>query len=127
MQEMVRGGIEMILGFHRDPQWAGDPARHGRRHRGAVPGHDAADAAAHGGCAAPRRWSMVQELKTGAPLGGFRGRPRADVPALVYALLAFPDGGPAGERLLEAEINPLFVLPAGQGVRAADGVVVLGR
>jgi succinyl-CoA synthetase beta subunit len=25
-----------------------------------------------------------------------------------------------------AEINPLFVLPRGQGVRAADGVVVLG-
>jgi succinyl-CoA synthetase beta subunit len=32
-----------------------------------------------------------------------------------------------GERLVEAEINPLFVLPAGQGVRAADGVVVLAR
>jgi acetate---CoA ligase (ADP-forming) len=27
--------------------------------------------------------------------------------------------------LLEAEINPVFVLPQGQGVRAADGVVVL--
>jgi hypothetical protein len=26
---------------------------------------------------------------------------------------------------IEAEINPLFVLPEGQGVRAADGVVVL--
>jgi succinyl-CoA synthetase beta subunit len=31
-----------------------------------------------------------------------------------------------GERLVEAEINPLFVLAEGQGVRAADGVVVLG-
>ena len=30
-----------------------------------------------------------------------------------------------GERLVEAEINPVFVLPQGQGVRAADGVVVL--
>ena len=27
--------------------------------------------------------------------------------------------------LVEAEINPIFVLPEGQGVRAADGVVVL--
>jgi hypothetical protein len=26
---------------------------------------------------------------------------------------------------VEAESNPLFVLPEGQGVRAADGVVVL--
>jgi hypothetical protein len=30
-----------------------------------------------------------------------------------------------GARLVEAEINPVFVLPQGQGVRAADGVVVL--
>ncbi|SOT45867.1 hypothetical protein [Burkholderia cenocepacia] len=30
-----------------------------------------------------------------------------------------------GERLVEAEINPLFVLNAGQGVRAADGVAVI--
>jgi len=29
------------------------------------------------------------------------------------------------DRLLEAEINPLFVLPERQGVRAGDGVVVL--
>jgi hypothetical protein len=32
-----------------------------------------------------------------------------------------------GDRLAEAEINPLFVLPAGQGVRAADGLVVLRK
>ena len=30
-----------------------------------------------------------------------------------------------GDRLLEAEINPVFVLPVGQGVRAVDGVAVL--
>ena len=30
-----------------------------------------------------------------------------------------------GDRLVEAEINPVFVLPEGQGVRAADGLVVL--
>ena len=30
-----------------------------------------------------------------------------------------------GEQVIEAEINPLFVLPRGQGVKAADGVAVL--
>jgi hypothetical protein len=30
-----------------------------------------------------------------------------------------------GDRLIEAEINPIFVLPEGQGVRAADGIAVL--
>jgi len=30
-----------------------------------------------------------------------------------------------GDRLVEAEINPIFVSPQGRGVCAADGVVVL--
>jgi succinyl-CoA synthetase beta subunit len=30
-----------------------------------------------------------------------------------------------GDKLSEAEINPLFVLPDGQGVRAADGIAIL--
>jgi hypothetical protein len=30
-----------------------------------------------------------------------------------------------GERLLVAEINPVIVLPIGQGVRAVDGVAIL--
>jgi hypothetical protein len=30
-----------------------------------------------------------------------------------------------GDRVLEAEINPLFVMPVGQGVLAADGLAVL--
>jgi acetate---CoA ligase (ADP-forming) len=70
---------------------------------------------------------MARELKTWPLLDGFRGRPRADIPALVNAIVAFSwMAATLGERLVEAEINPVFVLPAGQGVRAADGVVVLG-
>jgi hypothetical protein len=30
-----------------------------------------------------------------------------------------------GDRLLECEINPIFVFPVGQGVKAADGIAVL--
>ncbi len=46
------------------------------------------------------------------------------MPALVDAVLAFAAMAESlGGRLLEAEINPLFVLP--HGVRAADGLVVL--
>ena len=55
-----------------------------------------------------------------------RGRERADVPALVAAVVAFSRmAGALGDVLVEAEINPLFVRPAGQGVCAADGVAVL--
>jgi len=68
----------------------------------------------------------VRELKAWPLLDGFRGRPKADVDALVSAIVAFSQmTAQLGDRLVEAEINPLFVLPASQGVRAADGVVVL--
>jgi succinyl-CoA synthetase beta subunit len=69
---------------------------------------------------------MLLELKTWPLLDGFRGRPRADVDALVSAIVQFSRmAAQLGSRLVEAEINPLFVLPEKQGVRAADGVVVL--
>ena len=66
---------------------------------------------------------MIEELKTSALLKGFRGRPIADIEALVDAIVAFSNMlGAIGGELQEAEINPLFVLPRGCGVIAADGV-----
>ncbi|MOA68461.1 hypothetical protein D3C78_1960910 [compost metagenome] len=68
----------------------------------------------------------MQRLKTWPLLDGYRGRPKADVPALIQAVLAFARMATALQaQLIEAEINPLFVKPLGQGVCAADGVVVL--
>jgi hypothetical protein len=68
---------------------------------------------------------MIDELATSALLKGYRGRPAADVDALINAILAFSSMGLAlGDALNEAEINPLFVLPKGQGVVAADGLAV---
>jgi acetate---CoA ligase (ADP-forming) len=59
-------------------------------------------------------------------LHGFRGRPLADIDALVDAIVAFSAMiGAIGEAIEEAEINPLFVLPKGRGVVAADGLVVV--
>jgi acetate---CoA ligase (ADP-forming) len=80
-----------------------------------------------GGLARADALSMAQELKTWPLLDGFRGRPKADIEAMADAIVAFSDmAAQLGERLIEAEINPVFVLPQGQGVRAADGVAVLG-
>jgi hypothetical protein len=63
---------------------------------------------------------MLGSLKVSRLLGG------ADLPAVQETCLRFQALVQAlGPRLLEAEINPLLVLPAGQGVRAADGLVVL--
>jgi hypothetical protein len=69
---------------------------------------------------------MAKELKTWPLLDGFRGRPKADVDALVEAVVAFSNmASQLGERLIEAEINPIFVMSKGKGVKAADGVAVL--
>jgi acyl-CoA synthetase (NDP forming) len=123
VQERIRGGVEMILGFHRDPQ-LGPVILLGS---GGVAAELFQDTTlrllpiARGDAAA-----MVDELKAARLLRGYRGAAPADIPALVDAVMAFATmAGAAGERLLEAEINPLFVLPEGQGVRAADGLVVL--
>jgi acyl-CoA synthetase (NDP forming) len=70
--------------------------------------------------------AMLRELKGLPLLDGYRGRPVCDTEALVDAMLAFARiADTLGERLVEAEINPLFVLPQGQGVRAADGLLIL--
>ena len=125
VQERVRGGVEMILGFHRDPQ-LGPVILLGA---GGVAAELFQDTALRLlPISRADAESMVDELKAARLLRGWRGAPEADIPALVDAVMAFAAmAGAAGDRLLEAEINPLFVLPAGHGVRAADGLAVLGR
>ncbi|MDB4898099.1 MAG: CoA-binding domain protein, partial [Firmicutes bacterium] len=69
---------------------------------------------------------MLDELRGRSVLNGVRGRPAADVDALADALVRLGDMAVAmQDRLVELDLNPLFVLPAGQGVRAADALVVL--
>lgn len=126
VQEMVGGGTELILGMHRDA--LGTAILLGM---GGVTAELFKDTTmrllpAQGGLSRGEALAMAQELKTWPLLDGFRGRPKADVDALVSAIVAFSEmAAQLGPRLVEAEANPVFVLPAGQGVRAADGVVVL--
>jgi acetate---CoA ligase (ADP-forming) len=122
VQEMVSGGMEMILGLHQDPQLG------------------AAILLGMGGVAAELfddtairllpisrqdAEDMVAELKTAKLLRGYRGAPPRDVEALIDAIVAFSAmGEQLGDRLKEAEVNPLFVMPAGQGIYAADGLAI---
>lgn len=127
VQEMVAGGTELILGMHRDA--LGTAVLVGM---GGVTAELFKDTTMRllppqGGLSRGEALSMLRDLVTWPLLGGFRGRPKADIEALVSTVVAFSlMAAQLGERLIEAEINPVFVLPAGQGVRAADGVVVLG-
>lgn len=126
VQEMVRGGAELILGLNRDP--LGTAILLGA---GGVTAELFQDTTLQllppgGALGREEALGMVRALKSWPLLDGYRGRPKADVEALVSAIVAFSQmAAQLGERLVEAEINPLFVLPAGEGVRAADGVAVL--
>lgn len=126
VQEMLSGGVELILGLSRDA--LGTAILLGM---GGVTAELFNDTALRlideNGLSRAEALELAQELKTWPLLDGFRGKPKADVDALVSAIVAFSQMAvQMGERLVEAEINPLFVLAEGQGVRAADGVAVLG-
>ncbi|HTR08209.1 MAG TPA: acetate--CoA ligase family protein [Paraburkholderia sp.] len=126
VQEMVSGGTELILGLHRDP--LGTALLLGM---GGITAELFKDTtmrlvSPEAPLSCEDALAMIHELQTWPLLDGFRGRPRADIDALVSAIVAFARMAvQLGGRIVEAEINPLFVLPAGQGVRAADGVAVL--
>ena len=69
---------------------------------------------------------MIAEVKGSRLLHGFRGRPAADLDALANTLVRVSHLAVHLEgKLAEMDINPLMVLPAGWGVKAADALVVL--
>lgn len=126
VQEMVSGGTELILGMHRDVLGTAILLGMGGITAELLKDTTMRMMSPHAGLSAAVAEEMVRELKTWPLLDGYRGRPKADVDALVATIVAFSRMvAQLGDRVLEAEINPVFVLPQGQGVKAADGVVVL--
>lgn len=69
--------------------------------------------------------AMVREIRSFPLLDGARGRPEADVEALVGLLMAVSDfvGRHAGE-IQELDLNPVWVGPCGQGVQVLDAVIL---
>lgn len=69
---------------------------------------------------------MIDETKAKLILRGYRGQPASDVAALASTLssLSYLISDHA-DLIAEIDINPLFVRPAGQGVVAADALIVL--
>jgi acetate---CoA ligase (ADP-forming) len=67
---------------------------------------------------------MITEVRGFALLSGYRGKPAGDLDALARAIVALSQLA-HDETVLEAEINPLIVRPAGQGVVAVDALVRL--
>jgi succinyl-CoA synthetase beta subunit len=67
---------------------------------------------------------MIAEVRGLKIFAGYRGKPAGDLDALARAIVALSQlaGDPA---IAEAEINPLIVMPSGQGVIAVDALVRL--
>ena len=69
--------------------------------------------------------SMIDQLRSRPIFDGIRGKPAADVDALVDALVKASEFAWAQrDSVAEVDVNPLLVRPKGLGVIAADAVVV---
>ena len=69
--------------------------------------------------------NAVLGLSVARLLKGFRGSPRGDMAALVDSIIAVATYAEANwQDVLELDVNPLMVLPEGEGVVAVDALIV---
>jgi acyl-CoA synthetase (NDP forming) len=76
----------------------------------------------------PAVQAALSGIGIGRLLDGYRGRPPGDLPSLVQAVLACARYAEDNlDRLLELDLNPVIVRPAGLGVVAVDVLVRLAE
>jgi acyl-CoA synthetase (NDP forming) len=122
VQEFVAGGVEVFAGITRDPGF-GLFLAFGT---GGVDIERERDFALR---ALPLREDDAESLisATGAAslLAAHRGHKAADVARLVECMYALADfGNAAGARIAEIDLNPIKVLPEGQGCVVVDAFIV---
>lgn len=125
VQQMTKGVGEVLVGFRRDPQVgpivvlaAGGIYTELYRDSTMRLAPVSREAAVE----------MIEELKFSRILDGFRGGAQGDLAALADAVVAVSRLACMDSiRVDEAEINPLFVLPVGQGVMAIDGLARVSK
>jgi acyl-CoA synthetase (NDP forming) len=119
--EMITGGLETIIGVIRDSSF-GPVVAFGLggvvtevlkdlSYRVAPFGLDQAHA-------------MIRELRSAALFGGFRGCGELDVDALADAIARVSVLAAQEDRIVELDINPLFVRARGEGVVVADALII---
>jgi acetyltransferase len=69
--------------------------------------------------------AMIYETRAGRLLAGLRGQPPAHIEAVADCILQLSQLALAFPQIEEVEVNPLLVLPHGQGAVALDGRIVL--
>ena len=123
VQPMARGVAEVILGIRNDAAF-GPAVLVGLGGVAAEALEDVQLMLAP--VAAQEARAMLGQLRGIRLLRGFRGAPAADEAALAEAIVALSAYALRRSDVLETlEINPLLVLPAGQGVVALDALATL--
>ncbi|WP_180901650.1 acetate--CoA ligase family protein [Martelella soudanensis] len=122
IQKMVKGGVEVILGMQNDPDF-GPMILVGV---GGVMTELLDDVALRRAPLSRRDVAgMIDETRLGRLLEGFRGAPRADRAALEEAILKLSALAVAHSGSIEGiDINPMLVLPEGEGCVAVDALIV---
>jgi acyl-CoA synthetase (NDP forming) len=116
-----RGGLEMIIGARRDPQWGpvlmvglGGIWAEALNDVRLMPATAGIDEILH----------ELGLLRGGALLQGLRGHPPRDVAALAGIATEIGALMLADERIIEIDLNPVNVYPNGEGALALDALIV---
>ena len=122
---MIKGGVECILGIHRDPVF-GPVVMFGLGGVLVEALRDVSFRLAPFDEAEAHR--MIDSIRARPVLDGWRGTPAADLDALAAALIALSHfAAAAGDHLESVDINPFVVLPRGQRAVALDAVLVVKK
>lgn len=117
VQPMLSGGYEVIVGVRRDPQF-GPLVLVGSGGTDVELIRDVATGIA------PLSYAQAEELldatRMGRRLQGWRGAPPGDRAAVLEAIVRLGQIAHDFPQIEELEINPLYVLPQGQGAFALD-------
>jgi acetyltransferase len=124
VQKMLVGGQEIIVGIRRDPQF-GPLLLVGS---GGVEVELLRDVSLDLAPLSPARAArLLDTTRAGVRLKGWRGAAPADRPAVLNTMLRLAQMACDFPTIAELEINPLYVLPEGQGAWALDVRGVIDR
>ena len=121
---MITGGQEVIVGIQRDPIF-GPLVMFGL---GGIYVEVLADVSFRlAPLTAADAEEMIDEVRSAKLLAGVRGAPAADRAALIDAIVRIGQLAADHPEIAELDVNPLLVLPDGQGAFAADSRVILAE
>jgi succinyl-CoA synthetase beta subunit len=122
VEKMAPRGVEVVVGVKRDPDF-GPVMMFGLGGVAVELFRDVAFAT----CPLSEEGALelVSRTRASVLLQGFRGRPPADVAALVKAMVRLSQFAAHHAGMVrEMDVNPIVVLPEGEGVMALDGIIV---